>query len=206
MDEAKRIELILEAVRYCQRVRAMGMPSSCYSKALRESVHFLWERPGGTGGKHGVAQAHSVASETATDVVYDHSVPFNFLQTELLTLENPNAERVLAVLKRHGRVAIITKDENKRLNAAKLQSKMPSDWDQVDPLARYKAVGIEMVSGPLTRPCGCQCGTAVPYGSNFVPGHDAKLFKKVLDGDVPATSLDDHPALLHKYNARGRMR
>ena len=40
MDEARRLDLIVEAVRYCQRVRDMGMPASSYSKALREPVHF----------------------------------------------------------------------------------------------------------------------------------------------------------------------
>lgn len=30
----QRLDLILEAVRYCQHVKSMGMPSVCYSKAL----------------------------------------------------------------------------------------------------------------------------------------------------------------------------
>jgi hypothetical protein len=51
MDDARRLELILEAVRYCQRVKEMGMSPACYSKALREPVHFLWERRGGTKAK-----------------------------------------------------------------------------------------------------------------------------------------------------------
>jgi hypothetical protein len=43
MDDQKRLDLIAEAVRYCQRVRAMGMPPSSYTKALREPIYFLWE-------------------------------------------------------------------------------------------------------------------------------------------------------------------
>jgi hypothetical protein len=35
MDDTKRLELISEAVRYCQGVKALGMLSSCYSKAAR---------------------------------------------------------------------------------------------------------------------------------------------------------------------------
>jgi len=41
MDEARRLDLIVEAVRYCQRVRDMGMPVSSYSKALRERSIFF---------------------------------------------------------------------------------------------------------------------------------------------------------------------
>ena len=39
-------------------------------------------------------------------------------------------------------MALITKVEDERLRATKLQSKMPLDWDGKDMFARYKAVGI----------------------------------------------------------------
>lgn len=42
------LELIAEAVLYCQRVKSLGMPSSCYSKALREPIFFLWEKRAGS--------------------------------------------------------------------------------------------------------------------------------------------------------------
>ncbi|PYT65499.1 MAG: hypothetical protein DMG42_31955 [Acidobacteria bacterium] len=40
MTDSKRLQLIAEAVRYCQRVKAMGMPSACYTKVLREPIYF----------------------------------------------------------------------------------------------------------------------------------------------------------------------
>ncbi len=77
MDDTKRLELIVEAVRYCQRVREMGMPSSCYAKALREPVHFLWERRQGS-----KIRAATFRSKDAIGLsfgsgllVYDHAVP-----------------------------------------------------------------------------------------------------------------------------------
>ena len=85
MNDRKRIELIVEAVRYCQRVKMLGMPVSCYAKALREPIHFLWERRSGT-------KIHSAKyrSKAATglrfgkgELVYDHAVPFRYLQDEL---------------------------------------------------------------------------------------------------------------------------
>jgi hypothetical protein len=45
MDEAKRLGLIVEAVRYCQRAKAMGMNPASHSKALREPIFFLWGVP-----------------------------------------------------------------------------------------------------------------------------------------------------------------
>ena len=48
MTDSKRLELIVEAVAYCQRVHSLGMPAACYTKALREPVHFLWERRAGS--------------------------------------------------------------------------------------------------------------------------------------------------------------
>ena len=90
MDDARRLELILEAVKYCQRVKEMGMSPACYAKALREPVHFLWERRGGT-----KAKAPKYRSKAAKglrfgkrELRYNHAVPFTYIQKELICL-NP---------------------------------------------------------------------------------------------------------------------
>ncbi len=44
-----------------------------------------------------------------------------------------------------GVFVLITKEEDEHLNKAGYRNKMPSEWDGRDPLARYKAVGIELV-------------------------------------------------------------
>ena len=61
MTEAQRLKLIAEAVRYCQRVRDLGMPSACYTKAVREPVYFLWTRRAG-GRKEQLARYRSRGS------------------------------------------------------------------------------------------------------------------------------------------------
>ncbi len=38
MDDAGRLELVAEAVRYCQRVEKMGMPMAGYAKTPREAM------------------------------------------------------------------------------------------------------------------------------------------------------------------------
>jgi hypothetical protein len=146
MDEARRLDLIVEAVRYCQRVRDMGMPVSSYSKALREPVHFLWERRDGKSKKR-CAQFRSRASMLVQlgsgALIYDHAVPFKYLQEELLDLPYVTRESVGNVLKKHCVVVLVTKEENDQLNKAKLGSKMPEDWNGNDPLAQRARSGAE---------------------------------------------------------------
>jgi len=45
---------------------------------------------------------------------------------------------------------LITRSENDRLNPSGLQAKMPPTRDGVEPMARYKAVGIELVEKPAS--------------------------------------------------------
>ena len=148
MDEPKRLELITEAVRYCQHVSAMGMPAVCYTKALREPIHYLWERREGKG-KLGAVRHCSVKARDlragAGQLIYDHAVPFRLLQEELLALRDPTPDVVREVLIKHGVIVLITKEENALLNRARLGRKMPPDWDGSDPLARYKTARIEIV-------------------------------------------------------------
>ena len=54
-------------------------------------------------------------------------------------------EAVAALLDRYLWIAVITKEEDAKLTAAGLSRKMPAGWDGKDILARYKAVGIELV-------------------------------------------------------------
>lgn len=132
MNEARRLKLIVEAVRYCQRVKGMGMPPSCYTKALREPVYFLWERRGGKT-KERIPQYRSQAAVGSrfgdSELVYDHGVPFNYLQADLLQLDDATPEAVRNVLLRYETRILITKAENARLNASGLQSRMPPMWD-----------------------------------------------------------------------------
>jgi len=151
MSDTKRLELIAEAVQYCQRVKDMGMPVSAYTKALREPIHFLWERRRGS-----KLQSPQFRSKAAAglkfqngQLVYDHAVPFRYLQEELLSLHQPSTNKIAEVLNRFETTVLITKDEDNQLNAAGFNRKMPPDWNGEDPLARYKAVGIEIVPNDL---------------------------------------------------------
>jgi len=148
MTESQRLQLIAEAIRYCQRVREMGMPSTCYSKALREPVYFLWACRGEKR-KEKVARYRSrgsVGLKFGTDKLrLDHAIPFKYQLEELLQLSELTPEAVREVLLRYDTLVLITKEENGQLNASGLGDTMPGSWDRRDPFARYKAVGIELV-------------------------------------------------------------
>jgi hypothetical protein len=65
------------------------------------------------------------------------------MQSELLDLADVTPEAVKKVLMKEILV-VITKSEDDLLKASGLQAEMPLSWDPIDPLARYRAVGIEL--------------------------------------------------------------
>lgn len=142
-DEA--LSLICEAVRYCQRVRGLGMPPSCYTKALREPVHFLWERRFGPKQRCAKYRSENALGLRAGkgELVYDHAIPFNYCQEALLALNDVTPATVRAVLERYAIIALITKSEDALLR----QHKMPDDWDGIDHLARYKGI-VTIIPNP----------------------------------------------------------
>lgn len=147
MEEVQRLNLILEAVNYCKKVRDMGMPSSAYSKALREPIHFLWEIKDGSKFKVAKFRSQNAVGLKYGDnqIVYDHSIPFNYLKEVLLGEQNLNIENLKTYLEKHTVACLITKEEDQRLNKLGLNRKMPRNWDGVDPLARYQEADIKVV-------------------------------------------------------------
>lgn len=73
------------------------------------------------------------------------------LRDELLKLSEVSVTTVREVLNRYGVAVLITKEEDERLTQAGLRDEMPAGWDGSNALARYKAVGIELVENDSTR-------------------------------------------------------
>ena len=147
MDEIERLQMIVEAVKYCQRVAAMGMPVAGYAKTLREAIYFVCTRR--LGSKHKSARFRSSASVGRTwgrrEIVYDHAIPFSYGLKALMELSEVTPETVRRILEKYDVAAIITADEDASLTAAGLRHKMPDRWDGMNPLARYQAVSINIV-------------------------------------------------------------
>jgi len=65
------------------------------------------------------------------------------LVDKLLTLVPLTNDNILKMLKKYYVICAITKEEDKKLNAAGLRSKMPDGWKEDDSVfARYEEVGI----------------------------------------------------------------
>jgi hypothetical protein len=120
MDDSKSLELIAEAERYCQRVAEMGMPSSCYSKVLREPIYFLWQKKLG---KSKASIAKFMSKNAAglrygkRQIVLDHAVPFKYLLAALMKLTEVMANSVENVLRleKLKTLVLITKEEHNLL-------------------------------------------------------------------------------------------
>jgi hypothetical protein len=120
MSEAERLKLITETVLYCKRVREMGMPASCWAKALREPIFFLWELKDGSKEKTARYRSKKAAdlSYGQGKLVRDHAVPFKYLRDALLSLDDVTATTVRATLERFPPTAVlITKEEMPGLHA-----------------------------------------------------------------------------------------
>ena len=146
----ERLELITEAVLYAKKVRSLGMPSSCYSKAVREPIFFLWECY-----RKKKYQAARFVSNTGLNsmgekwgVVYDHCVPYRVLQDKLLSLDSPEPLSIREVLEQYAVACLITKYEDRLLTRIGLNNKMPEPWNETDVLARYKTAGIDVTENP----------------------------------------------------------
>jgi hypothetical protein len=129
LDDTQRLQLIAEAVRYCQRVREMGMPVAGYSKTAREAIYFVWTCRLGSKAKSAKYRSRAAAGRKwgSREIVCDHAIPYRYELKALMDLKDVAPETVRPVLEKYDVNAIITADEDARLAAAGLQSKMPDD-------------------------------------------------------------------------------
>lgn len=76
-------------------------------------------------------------------LVHEHVMPKSLVIQRLLDL-SPNAteDSVNQLLTAYCKGAVITREEDARLNGHGLRAKMPHDWDEKDVWARYKFAGI----------------------------------------------------------------
>lgn len=83
-------------------------------------------------------------------VTVDHAIPIKVLFSLFWEAETPGDMQ--AIVDAYA-VAVITTEENERLNAAGLKVAMPNGWRLGDdPLARWNKVGIEIPSLPPQHP------------------------------------------------------
>ena len=160
LSREDRLEMICTTIRYCKQVKNLGMPASCYGKALREPIHFLWElRTGNT--KDDTVMRKSIEAATfetimgrgSGNLIYDHAIPFRLQQERLLNLSDQEIthEFVEGILLQYEGAVLITKNEESKLNKLGLGRSMPAGWEAGgSKLARYDAASIVLLpSSPL---------------------------------------------------------
>ncbi|HWS88662.1 MAG TPA: hypothetical protein VN282_16935 [Pyrinomonadaceae bacterium] len=90
--------------------------------------------------------------ELGKRLTHEHTIPLSLLAERVLSLETDDRAAIRAVFTAHCRAALVTKEEDRKLNVAKLRSAMPSDWSfGGNMLARYSAVGIELLPPSLNQ-------------------------------------------------------
>jgi hypothetical protein len=76
-------------------------------------------------------------------LAHEHVVPVNIVVGKLLALPLTSSIDVFEkIITDFSVVAILTKEEDALLRAAKLHKSMPSNWDHQDPWIRYRNVGL----------------------------------------------------------------
>ena len=82
------------------------------------------------------------------NVIHEHVVPHSIVMNKLLSLEPLTHKNIMALIEKYYVICAITKEEDKKLSAAGLRSRMPKGWDENKDsiFARYEAVGISVIN------------------------------------------------------------
>ena len=83
-------------------------------------------------------------------LVHEHVVPKTTIISLLADLKDPTASAVRHILETYCIGVVLTREEDRKLNAAGLRSAMPTEWSDGDVWARYRLVGIECVDTHAT--------------------------------------------------------
>lgn len=74
--------------------------------------------------------SQNAAGRGRRDVIHDHVVPHAIVMTKLLALSTVTNDNLDQVISRYLAICAITREEDHRLSAAGLRTKMPHGWDE----------------------------------------------------------------------------
>lgn len=88
--------------------------------------------------------------ELARRLTHEHTIPLRLFAEKVLSLGTSDKEPIRELFNNYCRAAIVTREEDRKLDSAKLRSAMPPEWCfGEDILARYGVVGIELLPPSL---------------------------------------------------------
>lgn len=85
----------------------------------------------------------AILNKTKTQLIKDHSVPVKIIHKQMLKKGNCSEIQIEELLTNYYSLGVLTAQEDLKLNALKLKSDMPADWDGKDLFARYKKANIK---------------------------------------------------------------
>lgn len=77
-------------------------------------------------------------------LIHEHIVPRKILREKIFDIDKVTPESIKKLFDTYNIGVIVTKAEDDYLNRLGLRSKMPDDWDGLDPWARHKAGNIKL--------------------------------------------------------------
>lgn len=145
-DLSERVVPIIDAVRRARQLLHSGGADENVTALIRDAIHEHWElRHGGL--SHACHPRSRAARLNAHERdVLDWPIPRNHLAHQLLQLPDVDLRVPLfqRLLYEYAGFILITVDEAKRLDAARLTKALPTHWDGLDRYARYAACSIVM--------------------------------------------------------------
>lgn len=138
----KKIECLRKAILNSRQHRLAGDPQKIYSQYIRYALHdFEYLN---------ICTSTEAKDPKRKDVIREHVIPHIIVMNRLLKLDSLTDDNIMEVLKKYYIICKITKEEDRRLNAAGLKKKMPTEWNEEEGcgFARYKhhEVNIEILN------------------------------------------------------------
>lgn len=136
--EEQKIECVRKVILNAHEHIRSGDPAKIYSQYIRYALDEFRHLNSYT--------SREARKPTHTGVINEHVVPHSIVMKKLLSLAPLTNETIMSVVQKYLVICVITEEEDKRLSAAGLRSKMPKGWDENngDVFSRYQAVGISI--------------------------------------------------------------
>ncbi|EGR0237937.1 hypothetical protein M2G59_21225 [Vibrio vulnificus] len=84
------------------------------------------------------------------NLTLEHGVPVSVIRDEVLKLVKPSALDVASVIYQLTALAVITNEEDSRINKLGLRSKMPPNWNG-NKWIRYQLANIDLIDNPYKK-------------------------------------------------------
>ena len=144
--EKPKLESLVEILANMREESVTFTRNEC-SRNLKTALHQYWQNK--EMGQHSQSQRKNLPRSVEASkrelkgLRLEHVVPQMWFVNKLMDMDTIDKEEIRELLEEYFNVLLVTKEEDAKLTEAGLRSKMPDDWDEKDPWARHKKVGIE---------------------------------------------------------------